>query len=112
MAKQKQWPKVKETIISREPFTEKILDSKGRRRTIKGETQTTVAIPAEILYKLGPMIYVCKENKKVYFIPFTIQFSFEEFLKWLVGVHKKLEEIATAWAEEEDQKPEDKPKTN
>lgn len=102
MPNDKKYPQPVEQVIHEEGFKEEITDSKGKKHIIKGKNQTTVPENAETLYKLGQMIYVSPESKKVYFIPFTIQFSFEEFIKWLINIQKRLEEVAELWSKDQE----------
>lgn len=102
--RKKNYPKPTEHVISEEPFEETITDSQGKKRKIKGKNQATVLGQAETLYKLGEMIFVSPETKKVYFIPFTIQFSFEQFINWLIKIRTRLEELLEEWSEDDEKK--------
>lgn len=100
----KKYPKPTEHVVSSEPFEEEITDSKGKKQKIKGENQTTILADAETLYKLGEMIFVSPQTKKIYFIPFSIQFGFEQFVGWLVKIRTRLEQLLEEWSEDGEEK--------
>jgi len=100
MAKKKNFPKPTEHVIHEEPFKEKFTDDKGKTREVEGKNQTTVPGSAQTLYKIGEMIFVSPETKKIYFVPFTIQFTFEQFFKWLVKMQENLTRVIDEWSKD------------
>ena len=72
---------VKREEISRTPFTEKIKDSKGKTKVLNGASVHELEIESVHLVKIAPMTFLCTDNNKILMIPFTIQFTQEQYLE-------------------------------
>lgn len=72
---------VKREEISRTPFTEKIKDAKGKTQKFEGANIHEVEIDSVHLVKIAPMTFLCTDNNKILMIPFTIQFTQEQYLE-------------------------------
>lgn len=96
----KKLPTPGETVIDKRLIKDKITDSKGKKHTVTTEETLTVPKPADTLYKLAPLIYISPQSKMIYFIPFSIPFTFEEFFKWLIDVQRRLTEVIDIYSKD------------
>lgn len=85
-----------------EPTVEEI--DLGNGQTVEEETYTQKEIEATNLKKIAPMYYFCSDNNKVYFIPFSIQFSLSEALKNLATTAVNLQEVVAELNKKDEEK--------
>jgi hypothetical protein len=75
-------PKVKRHKVGNSTkFKEKVVDSKGKERTVKGERFTEAEIDDVRLIKIAPMYYFSLDSHKILMIPFSVKFSPEQFIE-------------------------------
>jgi len=99
--RKRNYPKPTEHVIAEKPFTEKVKDSTGKTRVVKGKNQTTVPGSIQTLHKIGEMIFVSPETKEIVLIPFTIKFTFEQFFMWLTKMQKNLQVVIDDWSKDQ-----------
>lgn len=69
---------IKREVVSETPWNE-VVDG----QTIEGADTIETEIESTHLIKIAPLLYLCEDNNKVYLIPFTLEFSQQQFLEYV-----------------------------